>query len=87
MGWRRAAPGSARRRTLFARSTQEAIVQGSCHSAAALIERACRAARARYAVQPRLVMTGGGAAAVLPLLTLPYAHVPDLVLRGLAALD
>lgn len=83
----RAGPGRARRRTLFARSTQEAIVQGSCHAAAALIERAYRTARARYGVRPRLVMTGGGAAEILPLLTLPYAHVPDLVLRGLAALD
>lgn len=84
---RRAAPGETRRRTLFARSTREAIVLGSCHAAAALVERASSAARARYGGRPRVVITGGGAKAVLPLLTLPYAHVPDLVLRGLAVLD
>ncbi|MGE0581497.1 MAG: type III pantothenate kinase [Steroidobacteraceae bacterium] len=84
---RRAAPGRSGRRTLFATSTHEALVQGSRHAAAALVERAWRAACARYGGRPRLLVTGGGAAQVLALLTVPHALVPDLVLRGLAALD
>lgn len=86
---RRAAPGrrGPGRGSLFARSTREAIEQGSQHAAAALIERAWRAARARYGGRPRLLLTGGGAARLLPLLDAPGEIVPDLVLRGLAALD
>lgn len=84
---RRATPGGTGRRTLFARGTHEALVQGSRHAAAALVERALREARARFGGRPRLVITGGGAAQLLPWFTVPYAHVPDLVLRGLAALD
>jgi type III pantothenate kinase len=75
------------RGSLFARSTREAIEQGSQHAAAALIERAWRAAHARYGGRPRLLLTGGGAARLLPLLDAPGEIVPDLVLRGLAALD
>ncbi len=82
---RRTTPGRAGRRTAFARSTHEALVHGSRLAAAALIERAYGEARSLGA-RPGLVITGGGAAAVLPWVTVPYRQVPDLVLRGLAAL-
>jgi type III pantothenate kinase len=83
----RAAQVGKGRGTLFARSTHEALVQGARHAAAALIERAYRTARLRYGGQVALLVTGGGAALVSPLLSLPHERVPDLVLRGLAALD
>ncbi len=84
---RRAAQVDKGRGTLFARSTHAALVQGSRHATAALAERAHRMARARFGARLALLVTGGGAAPILPLLTVPHEHVPDLVLRGLAALD
>jgi pantothenate kinase type III len=36
--------------------------------------------------QPTLLLTGGAAAELRPHLHAPADHVPDLVLRGLAAL-
>lgn len=83
---RRSAPGRPGRRTLFARTTRGALTQGSRHAVAALIERACSEARLRLGGRPGLVITGGAAAEVLPWVTVPYRQVPDLVLRGLAAL-
>lgn len=84
---RRAAPGRTGPRTLFARSTREAIVQGAHEAAVALIERAYRTARSRYGRRAGLVITGGAAPELLPSLAPRHEHVPDLVLRGLVALD
>jgi type III pantothenate kinase len=53
---------------------------------AALIERAVGEARAELGARPRLVVAGGGAAQVAPLLRIPHRRVDDLVLRGLALL-
>ncbi|MBV6416451.1 MAG: Type III pantothenate kinase [Steroidobacteraceae bacterium] len=82
----RAARSRRRGQTLFARSTHEALLQGSRHAAAALIERACAQAAQRYGSAAVLTLTGGGVAELLPWLTRPYRVVPDLVLRGLARL-
>ncbi|MGD9596984.1 MAG: type III pantothenate kinase [Steroidobacteraceae bacterium] len=82
----RAAPGRQGAPSLFARSTHEALRQGSRHAAAGLIARACAEAGWRYGPGVVLVLTGGGAQALLPWLRRPYRVVPDLVLRGLAAL-
>lgn len=83
---RRATAQRAARRSLYARSTREAIEQGARYAAAAFIERALLEAKRRFAGRPELVMTGGGAADILPLVQGPCRLVPDLVLRGLAAL-
>lgn len=72
--------------TLFARSTYEALVEGSRQAIAALITRARAEAGRRYGPDVALVLTGGGAQALRPWLRRPYRVVPDLVLRGLAAL-
>lgn len=82
----RAAPRADTGRALFARGTHAAIVQGAHHAAVAFIERALHEARRRHGGRPELVLTGGGAAGLLPYLQVPHRIVPDLVLRGLLAL-
>ena len=83
---RRARGGTGKGDGFFGRSTREAIVHGARHAAAALIDRAVGQAQASLKRRPLVVLFGGGAAAVRPLLTSPCVGVPDLVLRGLAVL-
>ncbi|HYM44513.1 MAG TPA: type III pantothenate kinase [Steroidobacteraceae bacterium] len=77
------APGAA---GLFARSTRAAIERGARYAAAALIDRAVEEASVLVAREPLVVLTGGGAPSVRALLRSSAVGVPDLVLRGLAAL-
>jgi pantothenate kinase type III len=73
---------------LFARSTREGVVQGARYAAAALIDRAVEEARVLLGgKKPLVVLTGGEAAAVRPLLQRRGVLVLDLVLRGLAVLS
>ncbi len=85
---RRAQGGAAGGNSLFGRSTRAALVQGSRYAAAALIDRAVGEARALVrGGAPLLILTGGGAPSVKPLVRSACVSVPDLVLRGLAALS
>jgi len=87
-GIRRRAQGGARGgTTLFGRSTRAAIVQGSRYAAAAVIDRAVVEARTLVGRAPLVMLTGGEAPAVQPLLRSGSVIVPDLVLRGLAVLS
>jgi type III pantothenate kinase len=84
---RRAEGGAAAGKSLFGRSTRAALVQGSRYAAAALIDRAVDEARALVrGSSPLVMLTGGGAPSVQPLVRSACVSVPDLVLRGLAAL-
>jgi len=71
---------------LFARSTRGGVMQGARYAAAALVDRAVVEAQALLRRKPLVVLTGGEAAVVRPLLKSPAVGVPDLVLRGLAVL-
>ena len=83
---RRAQGGAGGGNSLFGRSTRAALVQGSRYAAAALIDRAVGEARALVRGRsPLVVLTGGGAPSVQPLVRSACVSVPDLVLRGLAA--
>jgi type III pantothenate kinase len=86
-GIRRRAQGGAsgRGRTLFERSTRAGVEQGSRFAAAAAVDRAVSEARELVGRTPQLVLTGGGAAGVRPLIRSKSLVVPDLVLEGLAA--
>jgi type III pantothenate kinase len=88
-GIRRRAQGGARGgSSLFGRSTRAAIMQGSRYAAAALIDRAVGEARALVPGRaPLLMLTGGGASSIQPLVRSTCVSVPDLVLRGLAVLS
>jgi type III pantothenate kinase len=85
-GIRRRAQGGARGRgpALFGRSTRAAVEQGARYAAAAAVEKAVSEARALVGQSPKLVMTGGGAPRLRPLIRSATLLVPDLVLEGLA---
>ena len=86
-GIRRRAQGGAPGGTgLFGRSTRAGVIQGSRYAAAALIDRAVEEAAPLVGRRPLVVLTGGGAGVVRPLVQSACVGVADLVLRGLAAL-
>jgi type III pantothenate kinase len=85
-GIRRRARGGAAAGRFFARSTRAAIEQGSRYAAAAVIDRAVGEARELLGRAPLVLLTGGGAPALRPLIRSAHTFVPDLVLRGLAVL-
>ena len=85
---RRAQGGAGGRQGLFGRSTRAALAQGARYAAAALIDRAADEARALLRSRaPLIMLTGGGAPSVLPLVRSTCISVPDLVLQGLAVLS
>lgn len=86
-GIRRRAQGGAggRGHALFGRSTRAAVEQGARFAAAAAVDRAVKEARDLVGRTPQVVLTGGGAPGLRPLLRSASALVPDLVLEGLAA--
>ncbi|HEX3843842.1 MAG TPA: type III pantothenate kinase [Steroidobacteraceae bacterium] len=86
-GIRRRAQGGAggRGHALFGRSTRAAVEQGARFAAAAAVDRALGEARALVKRTPQLVLTGGGASGLRPLMRSSSLLVPDLVLEGLAA--
>jgi type III pantothenate kinase len=84
---RRAQGGEDRAAGLFGRSTRAGILAGSRYAAAALIDRALEEAAPRTGRRPLIVLTGGGAGPVRPLLRGACVGVPDLVLQGLAVLS
>jgi len=85
-GAARAAARAGRRTGPFARDTRGAVTSGALHAAAALIIESMRAARALLGRRPSLIISGGAAAAIAPLLRLPYRRGDDLIWRGLAVL-
>lgn len=86
-GIRRRAQGGTGGRgpALFGRSTRAAVEQGARYAAAAAVDRAVSEARALVGRAPELVMTGGGAPGLRPLIRRKSLLVADLVLEGLAA--
>lgn len=86
-GIRRRAQGGAggRGHALFGRSTRAAIEQGTSYAAAAAVDRALDEAKKLVGPKPQLVLTGGGAPGIRPLIRSASVLVPDLVLEGLAA--
>jgi type III pantothenate kinase len=69
------------------RSTLPAIEQGALEACAGAIVRGHAAARREIGPSMKLLLTGGAAPALLPLLPPAVRHVPDLVLAGLQAWD
>jgi type III pantothenate kinase len=70
----------------LADNTRDAIERGCRLAVAALIDRGVADVRSRLRETPVLLLTGGAASVVAPLLVSPATLVPDLVLRGLAVL-
>lgn len=82
---RRAAGLRASTRRLFAADTASALAAGARFAAAAFIDRAMYEATRALGSPPLLLLSGGGATELRPLLRSQSRVVPDLVLRGLAA--
>jgi type III pantothenate kinase len=72
--------------SLFARATRGALLSGARHACAALIECAVAQGRLQVGRRPRLIVAGGAAGAIAPLLQVKHGRDDDLVLRGLAVL-
>ena len=70
----------------LADNTRDAIERGCRLAVAALIDRGVADVESRLGTQAALLLTGGGAATVAPLVRSRLTLVPDLVLRGLALL-
>lgn len=83
---RRARGGAARDAGLFGRSTRTGVIQGARYAAAALIDRAVEEARSLVGRRPLVVVHGGEAPSVRPLVQNACVGVRDLVLRGLSVL-
>ena len=81
---RRATGGPNGVTSLFAKTTRTAIGQGALYAAAAVIDRAIEEARLQLGSRPLVLLTGGGAAAIRPLIRNTAVSLPDLVLHGLA---
>jgi type III pantothenate kinase len=84
---RRARGGSVGGRGPFGRSTRDGIERGARYAAAALIDRAVEEASGPLGREPLVVLTGGDAELVRPLVKSRCVTVPELVLRGLALLS
>lgn len=69
---------------LFGRSTRAALEQGARYAAAAAVDRAVLEARALLGRTPLVLLTGGGAGELRPLIRSASREIPDLVLWGLA---
>jgi type III pantothenate kinase len=83
-GIARRAGGPPANQGLFAQDTRAAIAQGARYAAAAVIDRAVVEAQRLLQRTPLVLLTGGAAVQIEPLLHCSYVSVPDLVLRGVA---
>jgi type III pantothenate kinase len=83
---KRATGGHTGKRSLFSRTTRAAIEEGALYSAAAMVDRAAEEAARLVGKRFFLVLTGGAAADVAPLVRCHHTVSPDLVLQGLAML-
>jgi type III pantothenate kinase len=85
-GIRRRSGGKTRSHSLFARDTRAAIERGADYAVAAAVDCAVSEARHAFGAAPLVLLTGGAAEAIQPLIQSAHTLVPDLVLRGLVAL-
>jgi type III pantothenate kinase len=68
----------------LADNTADAVASGCWQASAALIERFASRMRSRLDGSPTLILSGGDADRLLPLLSIPVERVHEGVLRGLA---
>ncbi|HEY6456837.1 MAG TPA: type III pantothenate kinase [Steroidobacteraceae bacterium] len=84
VGIARRARSAAQAKGMFVLDTRAAIEQGARYAAAAVIDRAVTEAQRALQRPPLVLLTGGAAVHIEPLLHCSYVSVPDLVLRGVA---
>lgn len=69
---------------LFATDTESAVSGGTTYALVAFLDRVVADVAATTHQTPTVLITGGDAPRLLPLLSASCQHVPDLVLEGLA---
>lgn len=69
--------------SLWGTTTGQCIATACLHAPAALADRLWQQLRKQTGATPRLLITGGDAERLSPLLTHPSFHHPDLVLQGI----
>jgi type III pantothenate kinase len=72
--------------SMFAHDTQTGLRAGARHACAAAIECARMEGGQQLGRRPRLLVSGGAADLITPLLRSPFRRENDLVLRGLAVI-
>ncbi|HZP86926.1 MAG TPA: type III pantothenate kinase [Burkholderiales bacterium] len=70
----------------FPRSTMNAIRSGALYAVCGAVERMMRALQMQEGTPPRVVLAGGAAPLIAPLLAVAPIIVPTLVLEGLVAI-
>ncbi|MBK1649356.1 type III pantothenate kinase [Rhabdochromatium marinum] len=70
--------------TLWGTNTGQCIAAACLHAPAALADRLWQQLRQQTANSPHLLISGGDAERIIPLLSQPSLHHPDLVLQGIA---
>lgn len=79
-------PKADGRVSVFARSTRDAVAGGALYQLVAFVDRVYADLHAQYGEALRCLITGGDAAAVIPLLGRAFDHRPQLVFEGMAEL-
>jgi type III pantothenate kinase len=79
-------PRQTGRLETFPTSTANAIHSGALQAVCGAVERMAQAMSAAGHPQPQLVLSGGAAETLAPLLARPAVVAPDLVLEGLVAI-
>ncbi len=72
--------------SLLARNTEDGVTAGTLYALVAAIDRIVSDVAAALGGEVSLILTGGDARTLLPLLHEHWLHEPDLVLQGLAIL-
>ena len=70
--------------SLLARSTESAVSGGVLYAAVSLIDRVSLDLKVELGNAATILLTGGDASRIMPLLSIKPAYDPDLVLKGLA---
>ncbi|HJV96768.1 MAG TPA: type III pantothenate kinase [Albitalea sp.] len=71
----------------FPTNTSDALMSGGAHAMAGAVERMHRRLRAHAGEEPVLLMTGGAAVKLAPIVDLPFETVDHLIFEGLLALQ
>ena len=71
----------------FPTNTSDALMSGGAHAIAGAVERMQRRLFARTGIEPALLMSGGAAVKLAPILELPFETVEMLIFDGLLVLQ
>ncbi len=71
----------------FPTNTSDALMSGGAHAMAGAIERMHRRLKSRTGRQPLLLMSGGAAVKLAPIIDVPYETVDTLIFDGLLQLQ